>query len=61
MTEKPSDHLVRRWYRAALYFVGVACLTGGTLALMDNRAALAAAAAVVGFAWIVIARLIVRD
>ncbi len=61
MSELPSDQLVRRWYRSALVFVGVACLIGATLALMDNNPALAAAGAVVGFAWVLVARLIVRD
>lgn len=56
--ELPSDRLVRRWYRTALYIPGLLCLALGSVALMDGRAGVAAAGAALGVAWALVARLI---
>lgn len=56
--ELPSDRLVRRWYRTALYVPGLCCLALGSVALLDGRAGVAAAGAALGVAWALVARLI---
>ena len=60
MTDLPSDRLTRRWARGVFFTVGVACLVGATIALIDGHAAGAGAGAALGIAWIVAGKLMVR-
>lgn len=40
-----------------MYAIGLACLIGATIAMLDGRASMAAAGAALGVCWIVSARL----
>ena len=57
--ELPSDRALRQYVRGFLYVIGVCCLVGATIALLDGKPAHAAAGAAVGLVWIIGARLMV--
>lgn len=50
--------MVRRWSRGSLQGIGVACLVGGTVALIDGHPGVAGAGAGIGLAWVLVGRLL---